>query len=217
MENNNETIRSFAKLGIKPNSTITEIRAAYLEKTSQKQFSKVFVTNEEIVNEFKRFHAAYVSIMRNYSETDDISDLSIYPPDQVFKLILNQGIYFMINHNYLKAGEKFQEAYSLNKKNEEVIVYLGILLLKRKNYYAAEKYFLEAIKINRDNDDTWVYLGDTYLKAEKKSKALTMFETAKRLNPQRSDIAEKIGLIITNKTENKQDSFLKRIINKFIK
>lgn len=215
MDSSNDAIRSFAILGINPGSTITETRAVYLKKTSQSQFKKIFISNEEIVDEFKRYHAAYVFIMRDYSESDNLSDLSLYPPDQVFRLILNQGVYFMINNNYIKAGEKFQEAYSLDKSNEEVLIYLGILLLKRKNYYAAEKYFLDALKINKENDDTWIFLGDTYQKAGKTGKALIMFETAKKLNPLRLEIAKKIKSLSENKTEEKKESFLKRIIDKF--
>ncbi len=215
MENSNDAIRSFAILGINPGATITETRTAYLKKTSHLQFSKIFISNEEIVDEFKRYHAAYVFIMRDSSELDNLSDLSIYPPDQVFRLILNQGIYYMINNNYIKAGEKFQEAYSLDKQNEEVLIYLGILLLKRKNYYAAEKYFLDAIKVNRENDDAWVFLGDTYVNAGKEAKALIMFETAKKINPLRLEIAKKIKSLSKNKTIKKKESFLKKIINKF--
>jgi tetratricopeptide (TPR) repeat protein len=219
MDNSNEIIKSYAILGIKQRATLTEVRSAYLDKTSQKQFLKIFISNEEIVDEFKRYHAAYVQIMREFSESENTADLNLYPPDQVFKLILNQGIYFMTNGNFVKAGEKFQEAYSINRKNETVLTYLGVLLLKRKNYYAAEKYFLEAIKINKENDDIWIFLGDTYLKAGKHSKALTMYETAKKLNPLRVEISEKIKPLKDDKknTGEKKGSFLKNIINKIIK
>jgi len=194
MDDSNAIIKSYAILGIKQGVTLTEVRSAYLNKTSQKQFSNIFISNDEIVDEFKRYHAAYVQITRDFSDSVNTEDLNLYPPDQVFKLILNQGIYFMINGNFVKAGEKFQQAYSINKENESVLIYLGILLLKRKNYYAAEKYFLEAIKINKENDDIWIFLGDVYLKAGKKAKALTMYETAKKLNPLRVEIGERIKL-----------------------
>lgn len=217
MNNSNEIIKSYAILGIKQGITLTEVRQAYLNKTSQKQFSNIFISKEEIVNEFKRYHAAYVQIMREYSDAENTTDLNLYPPDQVFKLILNQGIYFMINGNFVKAGEKFQEAYSINRTNEKVLTYLGVLLLKRKNYYAAEKYFLEAIKINKENDDIWVFLGDTYLKAGKSSKALTMYETAKKLNPLRVEISEKIKPLQDDRRNQmgNKGSFFKSILDKF--
>jgi len=211
-----DTAKSFSILGIDPDATVTEVRTAYLSKTSQKHFDTIFIDNKDIVDEFKRYHAAYIHIMTEYSEVDNILNLNFYPPDQIFKLILNQGIYLMISHNYVKAGEKFQEAYSLNKTNENVLIYLGILLLKRKNYYAAEKYFLKAVKLNKENDDIWVFLGDTYLKAGNKTKALIMYKTAENLNPLRKEISEIIKSISPDKIEKvKGDSFLKKIMRKF--
>jgi tetratricopeptide (TPR) repeat protein len=209
-----DNAKNFNVLGISSDATVTEIRTAYINKTSQKYFENVFIDNKDIVDEFKRYHSSYINIMTEYSEVDNVSNLNFYPPDQIFKLILNQGIYLMISHNYVKAGEKFQEAYSLNKTNENVLIYLGILLLKRKSYYAAEKYFLKAVKLNKENDDIWVFLGDTYLKAGNKTKALVMYKTAENLNPLRKEISEKIQSVSPDKEKKEQKSFLKKMIGK---
>ncbi len=218
MENTNESNRSYRVLEIAKGATLTEIRAAYLEKTSQKKFTKVFIHDESVIDEFKRYHAAYVYIVKDFAESENISDLSLYPPDQAFRMIVNQGIYYLINYNYIKAGEKFQEAYTMNRDSEEVLIYLGLLLLKRKNYYAAEKYFLDVVKRNKENEDAWILLGETYLKAGNERKALVMFETAKKLNPLRPEILEMMKPLMEKKQPGpRKSSFFKDILDRFKK
>jgi tetratricopeptide (TPR) repeat protein len=93
----------------------------------------------------------------------------------------------------MKAMEKFQQAYKINKKDVLVLIYMGILLLMRKNYYAAEKYLLEAVKIDEKNNDAWFYLGENYLRAKEYKKALDIFETVRSLDPAREELALKIN------------------------
>jgi tetratricopeptide (TPR) repeat protein len=173
-------------------ATITEIRAQYLEKTCRDKFQHGALVDEHLQKEFDKYHRAYVTLAKHLSEGDQASDLQYYPPDQVFQFHFNQGVHYFIHRNYIKAGEKFQEAYKIDKTNIPVLLYLGLLLLKRKNSYAAEKYFKEAVQLDQDNDDAWFYLGESYLEAGELRKALTMFETAKTLNPGRHEAVFKI-------------------------
>ncbi|MCP5053757.1 MAG: tetratricopeptide repeat protein [bacterium] len=221
-------------LGLKDGVSLTEIRMEYLEKTSHNRFQRVLSTeDEELQQEFLKYYKAYLTLLKFHSESDSDSDsdsesesesdMDYYPSEQVFQFHLNQGIFYFINQDYLKAGEKFQAAAKINSKNLLVQLYLGVLLLKRKSYYAAEKYFKEAVKINQNSDDAWFYLGESYYRAGEPRKALSMYETAKTLNPGRKELAyrvkeikEKLGLKKTrgNKKSGKKESFFSRLFKK---
>ena len=173
-------------------ATISEVRGQYLDKTAKEKFQNSILLEDFLQKEFDNYHRAYVTLLKHYEENANTSDLEYYPPDQIFQFHFNQGVHYFINQNYIKAGEKFQEAYKINNKSIGVLLYLGYLLLKRKNYYAAEKYFKEVVGIDKNNDDAWFYLGECYLLANEPRKALNMFETCKALNPGRHEVAFKI-------------------------
>jgi tetratricopeptide (TPR) repeat protein len=213
---------AYVTLGLKEGAPMSEIRAQYLDKTSQGKFRCVIVGDEHLRDEFVRYHEAYVTLGKHHAETGSAlePDLSLYPTDQVFQLHLNQGTYYILRQNYIKAGEKFQDAYKINNQDTTVLLYMGFLLMKRKNYYAAEKYLKIAVKNDQNCDDAWFYLGECYHKAGELRKALSMYETAKILNPGRSEIAVRMKEIkekTGGKTgKAKKDSFLARIIKKMI-
>jgi len=199
---------------------ISEVRTRYLDKTSKEKFQNNILLDDYLQKEFDNFHRSYVTLVKHMEESDENKDMEYYPPDQVFQFHFNQGIHYFINQNYIKAGEKFQQAYKINNKNIGVLLYLGYLLLKRKNYYAAEKYFKEVVSIDKNNDDAWFYLGECYLMAKELRKALSMFETCKTLNPGRHEVAFKIKDIkdmIAGKhigSKKKSESFFKRLFKK---
>ncbi|MCP5102749.1 MAG: tetratricopeptide repeat protein [bacterium] len=205
-------------LGLKEDVSVTEIRAAYLTKTTQNRFQTVILGDEHLEKEFIKYYKAYITLLKHHSESES-HDLSYYPQDQIVKFHFNQGLYYLINQDYIKAMEKFRESNDINEKDVLVLVYMGIMLLKRKNYYAAEKYFLDAAKIDRQNDDAWFYLGENYFKAEEYRKALNMYDTAKHLNPSRKELAFRIREIkgkLGHKqpVEKKKDSFFSRLFKK---
>lgn len=188
-----ESVRAaFIALDLEIDSSVTEIRAQYLGKTSQEKFQGAIISDEYLQREFDKYYKAYVTLLKYLSESDKASGLEYYPPDQVFQFHFNQGVHYFIHQNYIKAGEKFQEAYKISPRSVSVLLYLGYLLLKRRNYYAAEKYFKDAVRFDKNNDDAWFYLGESYLQAGELRKALNMFETSKMLNPGRSELAFKM-------------------------
>jgi tetratricopeptide (TPR) repeat protein len=205
-------------LGLKEDASVTEIRAAYLDKTTQNRFQRVILGDEHLEKDFVRYYKAYITLLKHHSQTES-ADLHYYPQDQIVKFHFNQGLYHIIKGNYPKAIDKFQHAHSIDKEDGLVLLYMGILLLKRKNYYAAEKYFLDAVKLDKQNDDAWFYLGENYLKAEEYRKALNMFETARNLNPSRSEVAFKIKELKTRlgaqTPVEEKPSLLSRIFKKF--
>jgi tetratricopeptide (TPR) repeat protein len=225
MEINENVKAALIGLDLADGASMTDIRTRYLDLTSMNKFEQIFISDDKLKKEFVKYHTAYITLIKNFSsvEFDSESDMGFYPTDHVFHLHLNQGIYHMINLNYIKAGEKFQQAYNIDSQNITVKLYMGLLLLKRKNYYAAEKYFREATKLDNNSDDAWFYLGECYFKAGELKKAIPMYETAKRINPGRHEIAfrlqeifEKLGMKVNAKRYgSKRESVLGKIIKKF--
>jgi tetratricopeptide (TPR) repeat protein len=216
-------------------ASLQEVRDVYLSKTFEKKFQKVIVYDETLEKEFLNYYEAYMRFLKYHRDDQDEAEGGFVASDQVFKLKFNQGVYYLINQQYIKAGEKLQEAFQINNKHVLLLIYLGIILLKRKNYYAGEKYFFKALDIDKNNDDGWFYLGEIYLQTGQYlgeiylqtgqfEKALKMFKTCKSLNPLREEVAFKIKEIsskLGKKPEaaetKKKDSLIKKIIKKFDK
>ena len=219
MTETDESVReALLTLDLEQGATITEIRAQYLEKTGRDKFQQGVLVDEHQQKEFDKYHSTYVTLAKHLSEGDQASDLQYYPPDQVFQFHFNQGVHYFIHQNYIKAGEKFHEAYKIDRTSIPVLLYLGFLLLKRKNSYAAEKYFKEAVQLDQDNEDAWFYLGESYLEAGELRKALTMFETTKTLNPGRHEVAFRINEIRdrlkVQSIKTNKPSFIQRFFKK---
>jgi tetratricopeptide (TPR) repeat protein len=171
---------------------VEEIRHAYFEKMDQKQFKRIILSDQHLEREFLKYHGSYLILLKHYSKIGNGTSFANYSSDFIFKFFFNQGIYYLINRQYIKASEKLEDAYKINNKNALLLIYIGILLMIRKNYYAAEKYFLNAITIDKDNDDAFFYLGENYYRAGKLKKAINMFEASKNLNPLKTATAFKI-------------------------
>ncbi|MDQ1354965.1 MAG: Tetratricopeptide repeat protein [Acidobacteriota bacterium] len=210
---------ALVNLGLREDVSLADVRAAYLTKTTQSAFQTVILGDEHLEKNFTAYYKSYITLLKHHSESES-TNLNLYPQDQIVKFHFNQGLYYIINQNYFKAMEKFQEAHQLDKKDVLVLIYMGILLMKLKNYYAAEKYFQEAVDVDPQSDDGWFYLGENYLKAGEFKKALSMFESAKRLNPDRREIASRIYEIqekmpqLFRRVEKEQPSLFKRIFKK---
>lgn len=210
---------ALVNLGLKEDTSLADVRAAYLTKTTQASFQSVILGDEHLEKKFTAYYKSYITLLKHHSESES-TGLNLYPQDQIVKFHFNQGLYSIISRDYIKAMEKFQEAHQLDKKDVLVLIYMGILLMKLKNYYAAEKYFQEAVDIDPQSDDGWFYLGENYLKAGEFRKALIMFESAKRLNPDRREIASKTNEIrakmpqLFPRGDKDQPSLLKRIFKK---
>jgi tetratricopeptide (TPR) repeat protein len=205
-------------LGLRENATLTDIQTAYLKKTWQPKFRQVILTDEMLKREFIKYYEAYVTLVQDFRKTDKSADVSYYPPDKVFQFLFNQGVYFLLRQNSIKAGEKLEAAHKTDKKDLLALIYLGVLLLKRKNFYAAEKYFNEAMKIDKDNEDVWFYLAENYFQAGNLNKALSMFQRVQSINPSRNEVAfrlkevkEKLGIKTPGKAKK---SFLSRVFKK---
>ena len=217
MNHNKILINALKSLGLNPNAAVEEIRQRYFKKTGEARFKIVFLNDESARSNFLEIHESYVIAMREYQNEHPEENIDYYPPHQVFNLIFNQGIYFLIKDKMIKAGEKFEEAERLSQDNALVKIYLGIVLMKRKNYYAAEKYFQKSVQIEAENSDAWFYMGYNYMKAGQYQKAGASFEKSKELNPYRKDILDarrELQNLSSGKKHSKKTSIFKRLIGK---
>jgi len=197
---------------------MSEVLDKYLEKTLQIKFQRIIIIQEALKEEFVRYHEAFLKILKIYQAADKKVDMSLFSKDQLGKFFFNQGIYALCKDNYLQAGEKFQEAYKINKHNVFLLLYMGIILTVRKNFYAAEKYFSEATKRDPNYDDAWFYSGENFFKAGNYRFALESYEMARKLNPAYNNIAQRIkdardGLANKLRRPGKRESLLKKLVN----
>ncbi|HSQ35531.1 MAG TPA: tetratricopeptide repeat protein [Candidatus Binatia bacterium] len=196
-----------------------EILEKYLEKTLQLKFQRILIPHEELKKEFVRYHEAFVNLLKFLQSKDNTLKMSLFSSDQLAKFFFNQGIYALCKDNYLQAGEKFQEAYKINRHNVFLLTYLGIILTVRKNYYAAEKYFADAIHRDPNNDDARFYAAQNFFKAGLYPKASEYFEKAKQLNPTNNEIAfwlKDCREAMQKKTKrSEKDTLLRKIVTYF--
>jgi len=180
---------SLRTLKLKGASSIAEITNAYLNLTGSQKFRKIFILDEQVKGEYVKYHEAYVLAIREFSANSSEAVQVFYPPEDLFNILFNQGLYYLLKEDYLKAGEKFEEAVRINKEDSLSQLYLGLILKKRKNYYAAERYFLKSIELDRENEYAWFFLGQTYLNANKLNKASSAFRKTETLSFYNNEIS----------------------------
>jgi tetratricopeptide (TPR) repeat protein len=190
-------------LGLKDGATLSEIQEKYLEKTFQPKFREYFMEDEPLREEFLKYYRAYARLLNTGSWADDPqNDPSFYPPGKAYKFLFNQGLYFFINGEFIKAGEKFQSAFDLHGDDLVVAIYLGLLLLKRRSYYAAEKYFSKVVAKDPQNEDALYFLGISFQKAGNVDKAVEVFNRVKQLNPSRTEVAYRLKELRAGRKES---------------
>jgi tetratricopeptide (TPR) repeat protein len=165
-----------------------EILEKYLERTLEIKFQRILIPHNGLKDEFVRYHEAFIKIMKILQTTNKSLKMSLFSKDQLGKFLFNQGVYAMCKDNLLQAGEKFQDAYGINKQNVFLLTYLGIILTLRKNYYAAEKYFGDALLRDPNNPDACFYAAENFFKAGSYQKAIDYLEKAKKINPSNTEI-----------------------------
>jgi len=206
-------------LGVSGDPGLVEIRKAYLAKMAQPQFQRLVFENEELRRDFSRIHEAYVTLIRELADKG-VEVHTPSSPGDLSNLLFNQGVYAMIQQNFLKAGEKFQEADRIRPHTPLVRLYMGVLLLKRKNLYAAEKYLREATRLLPEIDSAWLYLAETYEHAGNFKNAEAALLKAMEVNPALTGIAARIKNLRRGKPswetdEGHKATLLDRILDLF--
>ena len=200
-------------------ATLPEILEKYLEKTLQIKFQRIIISQDILKEEFVRLHEAFLKVLKLYQAADTKLEMRLFSSDQLGKFFYNQGVYALCKDNLLLAGEKFHEAYKINKRNIFLLIYLGIILTVRKNFYAAEKYFADALQRDPNFDDAWYYAAENLFKAGNFRKALEYYEKTKQLNPAYNEIVFRIKecreAMLKKARPVKKDSLLRKIVNYF--
>ena len=68
---------------------------------------------------------------------------------------------------YLKAYDKFEKAYSKDKKNPDILNYLGYTLRKTGNLEKAEIYYLKGLELDASHLGINEYLGELYVETNR--------------------------------------------------
>ena len=64
---------------------------------------------------------------------------------------------------YLKAYNKFEEAYRKDKKNADILNYLGFTLRKTGDFEKAEQFYLKGLELDAGHLGINEYLGELYV------------------------------------------------------
>ncbi len=218
MTNSKLLSTSLKILKLPKGSGIEEITRGYLNLTNSAKFNKVFILNEELREEFIKYHEAYVISVREISDNSSDSSPGYYPSGHIFDILYNQGIYHLLKENYLKAGEKLEEAARMKKDNVNLQIYLGYILHKRKNYYAAENYFLKASQMDSENEYAVFLLGKTYMSAGKLDKASATLRKVEKMsfynNEIKAETKDAFREIERLRIKNSKKSIISRVFKK---
>jgi Flp pilus assembly protein TadD len=71
------------------------------------------------------------------------------------------------NELYLKAYNKLEKAYSLDKNNPDILNYLGYTLRKTGDLKKAEVYYLKGLQLDASHLGINEYLGELYVQTDR--------------------------------------------------
>ncbi len=171
-----EELNALAVFGAAETDPLLKVKQVYLMKTRENNFRKVIAGNKLLMQDFSRLHSNYYKLMQSLKDHPDYADLNFENSEELFIFFFNQGVYALINGDYLQANENLQRAYNLNKNDPLLLVYLGLLLMLRENYQIAERFFEDALKIDPENEDALYYAGENFRRAKLFFKTIEYWE-----------------------------------------
>jgi len=83
---------------------------------------------------------------------------------------------------YLKAYDKFEKAYTKDKKNADILNYLGYTLKKTGDLEQAEIYYLKGLELDSKHLGINEYLGELYVQTNRIELAKEKLEVLKGCN-----------------------------------
>ena len=83
---------------------------------------------------------------------------------------------------YLKAYDKFEKAYTKDKKNADILNYLGYTLRKTGDLEQAEIYYLKGLELDSGHLGINEYLGELYVQTNRIGLAKERLEVLKGCN-----------------------------------
>lgn len=122
--------------------------------------------------------------------------------------ITSAGIVLLEKGEYETAIDYFNQAISLNPKNENARLGLSKAYTVKANQFLdskrldrAEYFYKEAIKYDSNNEAAYVGLGEVYEELGQKDEALKNYEKALSLNPQLEELYLTVGVLYLEKDE----------------
>ena len=88
---------------------------------------------------------------------------------------------------YLKAYDKFEKAYTKDKKNADILNYLGYTLRKTGDFEKAETYYLKGLELDSEHLGINEYLGELYVQTNRIELAKERLEVLKGCNCEEYD------------------------------
>jgi tetratricopeptide (TPR) repeat protein len=88
---------------------------------------------------------------------------------------------------YLKALDKFEKAYTKDKKNADLLNYFGYALRKTGDFEKAEVYYLKGLELNAEHLGINEYLGELYVETDRIELAKERLQVLKDCNCEEYD------------------------------
>ncbi|MCU0288032.1 MAG: CHAT domain-containing protein, partial [Acidobacteria bacterium] len=125
-------------------------------KSSNKNVSSLLVRNYLAAINLYKSTAQYKNVEKCYKKIVNEIESTVYPDPETTAMALgNLGIYYHDNHNYVKAGEYFNQALQIRRNNIAVehpgdvwlLLSNAALQIVQKNYPGAISYFRQIFSI----------------------------------------------------------------------
>jgi tetratricopeptide (TPR) repeat protein len=83
---------------------------------------------------------------------------------------------------YAQAFKELNKAYTLDKKNPDILNYMGFTSRKTGNFKEAEDYYLKGLNLNPKHNGINEYLGELYVQTNRIDKAKERLAVLKNCN-----------------------------------
>jgi tetratricopeptide (TPR) repeat protein len=119
-----------------------------------------------------------------YDEALKAKELAIKEQRQKkISLLVEEGLQYSKNNNYLNAIDSFDKAIKLDPKNYIPYYYKGEVLFKRQEYNEAIECYSKALEIKPDYAEAYYIKGLAFSDLGKHKEAISCFDEALKINP----------------------------------
>ena len=104
------------------------------------------------------------------------------------KLSRELGKFYMLNREYVKAAESFQNALAREKGERETRIWLGVALMENGNHELAEYEFSELLREKRRDFQALIHMAELRIRENRLRDARTLLDEIDRLYPDTSRV-----------------------------
>ena len=190
------SLSHYDRLGVKMDSTYSEIRIAYFEKVKSYHPDKYDSLGDPILNEKLSTVISFLndsysilkdkerrskydkSIFSSYKKKEPSHDINIANENFI------RGLNKLKEGNYWNASDFFRQSVRINPNKAKYWSHLSLAFSNiPKRLKEAEEAMLKAIELEPYNANYNIHLGNIYLKAKIKLRAIRQFEAALSFDP----------------------------------